>query len=169
MSRIFYVFSLLWGFLLFGQHTVTGIVYGSQQQPLEGAHIHLSDQSVNALKDGTFQFRNVPQGKHKVFVTYVGYLRKDTLVVVTQAQDLVLRLQKDPVVLQEVAVKGNPISNKGLVVEAKVKTVELQRFRQLLLRAPWLIHFWIKAFCAVVKAGRGGGGMRSLSVRMITL
>ena len=127
MSRIFYVISLLWGFLLFGQHTVTGIVYGSQQQPLEGAHIHLSDQSVNAQKDGTFQFRNVPQGKHKVFVTYVGYVRKDTLIVVTQAQDLVLRLQKDPVLLQEVAVKGNPISNKGLVVEAKVKTVELQR------------------------------------------
>jgi iron complex outermembrane receptor protein len=112
---------------VYGQYSVSGTVFGADQKPLEGAHIHLAEKSLTTQQNGQYTFYAVSKGIHRVYVTYIGYVRKDTLVDVQQNMQLNVQLQRESMALDEVVIKGSSHLNKSVVTEVKVKNADLQR------------------------------------------
>jgi len=94
------------------QTSVSGIVHDSlTQQPLPFASVFLANTTLGATtsEQGRFTFPRVPAGTYDLVVSYVGYrLRKQTITVGPQPQELTLRLSPSANRLGEVVVHAHP-------------------------------------------------------------
>jgi len=73
---------------------VTGIVKNDQGNPLAGATIEIKSLGKRAItnNDGEFVLQNVPNGKYLLEITYVGYAKFSTTVIL---KDRLLRIEAD--------------------------------------------------------------------------
>src|ERR671912_1039737 len=78
--RVVLVSFFLGGFAAHGGHLLKGVFTGyltdaRTNEPLTGANVYLSDIKAGATTDarGYFEIRNVPEGKHLVEISHVGF------------------------------------------------------------------------------------------------
>lgn len=112
---------------MYSQNTLNGNVVDEQDQPLSGSHIHVGSKTVTADALGKFTLNNVPNGKTKVFVSYVGYQSLDTIITISSNITLSFILRKRVEVLSEVKVKRKENTFNSSVLEQKVKTEAIER------------------------------------------
>ena len=70
------IFLAIFQLSIFSQQNIfTGYVFGEDDDKLIGATIFLESLGIGSSTDenGSFKISDIPQGKHKVYVTYVGY------------------------------------------------------------------------------------------------
>jgi iron complex outermembrane recepter protein len=104
--RIFILlFILLLETSVYCQYSVQGKVSNEKNQPLENSHIHTTYGNVLSNPMGEFELNNLPKGKLRIFISYVGYKTCDTLISVEASHFLDVQLKPTETSLQEVVVK----------------------------------------------------------------
>ena len=92
------------------KNTLTGIVKGSDGSPLWGAGVMLipGNQSAISGSDGFFQLSDVPAGKYKLRIRYVGFAEavENVTLPVKDNKALVFLLKENENELSEVTVVG---------------------------------------------------------------
>ena len=131
MKLFIFIFFLLPGIMLAQEWEVIGTVLDSESKaPLPYASILLSGTNKGTVSnlDGEFTFK-LGQGKYSLIVRYVGYRSDSIFISVPQTGNILVRLNKQPVLLPEIlitskdpayriireAIKRKKINKKGLV------------------------------------------------------
>lgn len=115
-SLIFYVFLLL-PFLSFAQKNgvISGKITDEAKMSLPGASVRLDKGNRYTVSDniGSFEFLNVPEGKYKVSVVYLGFATVEKEVEVEAGKNTVVNFALKEAVnqIQEVVVVGQ--NSKG--------------------------------------------------------
>jgi len=109
------------------QSILGGTVYTSQNQPLDGAHIHLEDFHATTLPDGTYTLPGIPAGSHRVVVSYIGYKSLDTVIDIYHNRTLNAVLKPISTQLQEVVLTEN-VSAKSTTHEQRLKTEAIDKY-----------------------------------------
>lgn len=106
-----------------GTVTLTGVVLdGTSGARVPGALLALGERGPRTLSDslGAFSLSGVPTGPQRLVVQRFGYVELDVQLTVTTPPDpLELRLDPDPVALEELAVTGGArVALTGVVLDA---------------------------------------------------
>lgn len=108
----------------YSQHSLSGTVTTPQNQPLEGAHIHIAQQQGISSPQGYYEITGISTGSHRLVVSYIGYKEFDTIVNISAGLIVNITLQPEEIVLDAVAVsstqKGSPV-NKEVVNQQYIK------------------------------------------------
>lgn len=108
--------ALLVAFLVSGnlqaQHILSGTITTNRLSPLDGAHIHIDKQVASTNPDGKYVISDLPSGKHRIVVSFVGYQSKDTVITILGETKIDFRLKPDVSNLSEVVVKTESASEK---------------------------------------------------------
>ena len=67
----------------YSQSMLSGKVTDIKNQPLDGAHIHIEQLHAVSSPTGTYEIHNIPDGKHRVVISYIGYAAMDTIITVS--------------------------------------------------------------------------------------
>lgn len=112
----------------FSQNTLSGKIATNKNQPLEGAHIHIDNLHAASLPDGTYRLQQIPNGSHRVVISFIGYKSLDTIVPFYGDRVLDAVLQPEDTQLQEVVIKENTTVSKNTVHEQKLKTETIEKY-----------------------------------------
>ena len=99
------------------QDNTTGELWGKiisyeTDEPLPGANITITGTDLKTIadQDGTFIFKNIPEGIYEIEVSLIGYLktkRVNVKIKPRQTTQLIIRLRSSPIILEkEVRVVG---------------------------------------------------------------
>ena len=117
-------FSVL-GYISQAQHQLTGVIVNENDYPLSGAHIHAVYQNAVSDADGTFTFSNLQTGDIALYISYLGYQGKDTIVSVDKDIHIQIQLLPDSNTLDEVVLqttnKRPEIINKETVSDTYIQ------------------------------------------------
>nr|WP_317630953.1 TonB-dependent receptor [uncultured Flavobacterium sp.] len=105
------------------QNKISGTVRNAKNETLPGAHVHLSNQSLATDPLGNFEFNRISDNTHRLIVSYIGYVTKDTVLNVYENLRINIILQEDKSALQEVVITTNQAkktSNTTNVSQQKV-------------------------------------------------
>lgn len=89
------------------QNNISGTVRNAKNETLPGAHVHLSNQSLATDPLGNFEFNRISDNTHRLIVSYIGYVTKDTVLNVYENLRINIILQEDKSALQEVVITTN--------------------------------------------------------------
>ena len=126
--RFLYLLLVLTGSLCAHAQTISGKVLTSQQQPLDGAHIHIGSRHGISLSDGSYHVHGLSMGTNRVIVSYVGYKALDTLINVQGDIHLDAILRPETTQLDEVVLAGNSSISKNTVHEQRLSTQILEKY-----------------------------------------
>lgn len=106
--------------------TVKGKVFGEDNLPLIGAHIYIPSIERGTVTNGSgeFAFNNIPFGKHRFVVSYVGYETVIQLVDINQ-NILTINFHLKPTNIQTepIVVTGNPYATNSLNTPQDISSV----------------------------------------------
>jgi TonB-dependent receptor len=124
-----------------GSGTLTGKIINNDGEPLPGANVYMEGTAIGAASDieGNYRIKNIPSGKHKVIVSYVGYGKKtiEITIVANKTTDLNVTLQwGSENKLGEVVVTGQlegqaQAINQQLSSDQIVNVVSEQKIKEL--------------------------------------
>ncbi|HSK19292.1 MAG TPA: TonB-dependent receptor [Longimicrobiales bacterium] len=102
--------------------SVTGLVVSAEtQQPLQGVQVAIPTLNVSAVTDerGRFLLTNVPAGPQTLRVTLIGYRQATQEVTIgTTPANVTIRLETDPLLLDELVVVGYGEQRRGDIAGA---------------------------------------------------
>ncbi|TRW22419.1 TonB-dependent receptor [Flavobacterium zepuense] len=111
----------------YSQVTLSGKVATTQNQPLDGAHIHIDNLHAMSLPDGLYSLPGIPAGSHRVVVSYIGYKSLDTVVDIYRNLVLDAVLNPESTQLQEV-VLTETAQAKSTVHEDRLKAETIEKY-----------------------------------------
>ena len=128
-QKLFAVFSLLL-FCTTGwsQNTISGKISDNSQFPLAGSHIHIGQKTVSADASGLYAISDLPSGKAKVYISYLGYRPLDTLIDIRESAIINFTLKQDMAKLEEVTVQQKANSHNQSVLEQKLRTETIEKY-----------------------------------------
>ena len=89
--------------LVYSQNRLSGKITNQKNEPLAGSHIHSGENFATSDPSGTF-FINLPSGKSRLVVSFLGYKTKDTLVDASEISFVNIILKEDAQQMKEVLV-----------------------------------------------------------------
>lgn len=128
MQKTKLLFCLLFFGTIYSQNTITGKIADENNRILEKCHVHISSQSTNSKKDGSFIFNNIPNGPAKVYVTYLGYQSIDTIIEVIGNLQIDFRMKQKTEQLEEVVLKHKENYFNHSVLEQNIKEKVIEKF-----------------------------------------
>ncbi|WP_445456635.1 TonB-dependent receptor [Flavobacterium sp. HNIBRBA15423] len=57
----------------FGQYSINGIITDENNIPLRDTHVHIGNKATTSTVDGNYFLNNIPKGKQKIYISYIGY------------------------------------------------------------------------------------------------
>lgn len=57
----------------FGQYSINGIITDENNIPLRDTHVHIGNKTTTSTVDGNYFLSNIPKGKQKIYISYIGY------------------------------------------------------------------------------------------------
>ncbi|KGO90988.1 TonB-dependent receptor [Flavobacterium subsaxonicum] len=109
------------------QSTLSGKVATTQNQPLDGAHIHIDNLHAMSLPDGSYSLPGISAGSHRVVISYIGYKSLDTVVDIYRNLILDATLKPESTQLQEV-VLTETLQAKSTVHEQRLKAETIDKY-----------------------------------------
>ncbi|RZL41240.1 MAG: TonB-dependent receptor, partial [Pedobacter sp.] len=94
---------------------------------LAGCHIHANSHFAIADTEGNFKL-NLPLGKIRVLLSYVGYKSLDTIIDVNQNTHLNLQLKEDIALLSEVVVKDKSVKTNAISHKNTLKSDKIEKY-----------------------------------------
>ena len=142
--RLFFIFCLVFVLKTINAQvtqTIRGSIIDKQSEsPLIGASVQVVDVQPNpatvADNDGNFEIKNVPTGRHQIYVTYIGY-SSSTIpnVVVNAGKETVLRIvleenvtKLDAIVVSGKVEKSSTLNELATISARQFNVEEVQRF-----------------------------------------
>ena len=127
---IFVVMALSFAMTVAGQHILTvRIVHAETKIPLSAATIRIQsiNRSVTADSTGIASFQNLPAGKFKMIVSYVGFAEKTVGVTVPFTSDVLeVELEAEEGEEEEVIVQSTRTSRTIKNVPTRVEVIEFE-------------------------------------------
>ena len=128
MQKIQLLFCLLFFGTIYSQNTISGKITDENNKTLEKCHVHISSQSINSKKDGSFIFNSIPNGTAKVYITYLGYQSIDTIIEVKGNLQIDFKMKQKTEQLEEVVLKHKDNYFNHSVSEQKIKEKTIEKF-----------------------------------------
>jgi iron complex outermembrane receptor protein len=125
---IFIALSFFVSTLLFSQNTITGTITNADKTSLIGSHVHIGSKTVSSDSNGDFLIRNLPSGKTKIYISFIGYQSIDTVIVLIKDVKLNFEMKQSQNLLQEVVVKGKTMTFNQSVLEQKIKQETIEKY-----------------------------------------
>ncbi|WP_438712340.1 TonB-dependent receptor [Aquimarina muelleri] len=112
-----------------GQNTVSGRITSETGERLAFASVHISDTGIgiNSDEQGGYTIQNIPDGKHKLIISSIGYHNIEK-VIFFQGKPLIVNfvLKEKTSTLDEVVVAGKSQAQKIREIAYKPEVVELE-------------------------------------------
>ncbi|MEI6852764.1 MAG: TonB-dependent receptor, partial [Bacteroidota bacterium] len=117
------------------QNKISGMVTDAQTGSLmKGASVVISEnhQATSSNEEGVFSFKNLPEGKYHLCLSYIGYQTDTVLIAIGKKTDRYLEFRMRPAVLDisSVTISASR-SMKGDKVPASIDVVSKQTIQQL--------------------------------------
>ncbi len=89
------------------------VVDKEDNDPLGGVNLFIEQLKIGATtnSNGEFEFKNLPQGKYSLKVSYIGHKTVVQNIIIPLEEKLIIALEEGSVDLQEIIVTGNPLSS----------------------------------------------------------
>lgn len=117
-----------------GQQTwsLTGQVTDENEKPLPGASVNLFPETTGTATGdrGFFEFRNLPEGKYSIEISYVGYQKYQAQIDLTGNRELNIGLKPRLQTLQEVVITDNYAEQRHREESLNVEIVNDQFLKQ---------------------------------------
>lgn len=113
--------------LVYSQNKVSGKITNERNEPLAGSHIHADQNFTVSNPIGDFSI-DVPTGKNRLVVSYVGYKTVDTLITVGHDIVLNIQLKEDISNLSEIVVKDKNIKTNATSDRKELKITQLEKY-----------------------------------------
>lgn len=110
------------------QNKISGTVTTPQNQPLEGAHIHIEQQQGISAPDGSYKIEKISTGEHRLVISYIGYGVIDTLINVSGNIRFDAILKPAMAQLQEVVVNEKAIMPRNTAPVQKIKAETIAKY-----------------------------------------
>ena len=127
---IFVVMALSFAMTVTGQHILTvRVVHAETKIPLNAATIRIQsiNRSVTADSTGMASFQNLPAGKFKMIVSYVGFAEKTVAVTIPFSSDVLeVELEAEEDEEEEVIVQSTRTSRTIKNVPTRVEVIEFE-------------------------------------------
>lgn len=120
-------FLVMFGFSGYAQYTISGKITNEKNQPLTGSHIHTKYINVASNPIGEFEMKGLPKGELRIFISYLGYATKDTLLDVSSDIYLNVVLKPLATTLDEVTVKQETDKASKTMSEQQIKKESIDR------------------------------------------
>lgn len=129
------IFLMLWASCVFSQNRINGIVTDARTGSLmKGTSVVIPEihVSTSTNDEGVFNFKDLPEGKYHICLSFVGYKPDTTIVSLGKKTDRYLdcRMQPTVVDISSVTISGSR-SVKGEKVPASIDVVSKQTIQQL--------------------------------------
>lgn len=115
------IFSVLFNNFIFALESIETIVKGKviteEKQPLPNAHIYIPSLERGTVTnlDGEFVFNNIPFGKYRFVISYVGYETvTKTIEINKSTEELNFILKQTSIQTEPIVVTGNPYATNPL-------------------------------------------------------
>jgi iron complex outermembrane receptor protein len=139
------------------QTSVRGVVTGPGNQPLPGASIVIK-QTYTGLStgpDGSFEFKNLPPGRHVLMVSFIGFESREIEFDPESTSEIRIDMKPRVVFTEEVLVAANRAGDKTPVAYTNITREKLQE-RNFGQDIPYLLAL-SPSFVATSDAGTGIG------------
>lgn len=110
------------------QNTLSGTVRTLQNQPLDGAHIHIEQLHGVSSPTGYYEVHGLTNGEHRVVISYIGYKSLDTIIDFRQNMILDASLKPESTQLQEVVLNNTQTISKNVTHEQKLKSEVIDHY-----------------------------------------
>lgn len=122
---------VLWGNALLSQNSVKGKITDELESPVTGADIYIEQLHIGTTSDenGNFELRNIPQGSHKLSVSFVGFNTQNIVIDLTSSGiELNISLVPSVFHMDEVIVSApfNKLQSEN-VMKIEYKSIEALR------------------------------------------
>ncbi len=94
------------------QNTVSGTVRTSQNQPLDGAHIHIEQLHGISSPTGYYEIHGLANGEHRLIISYIGFKSLDTVIDIRHNVIVDVLLKTESTQLSEIVLKSESASEK---------------------------------------------------------
>jgi iron complex outermembrane receptor protein len=112
---------------VYSQNKVSGKITNEKNEPLSGSHIHSGSNFTVSNPIGDF-LMDLPTGRNRIIVSFVGYQTFDTLVNVTDDLMLHLTLKQDIAKLAEIVIRDNNVKINATSDRQVLKIAQLERY-----------------------------------------
>jgi len=130
------------------EYTISGFVTTTNDSPIPGASILISDTKTGTQSntEGSFQlvYKGQPKDSITLVVTHVGYIPYKRLLTLTDDIELTIRLEEDVSFLDAIDIEGERQREEVSVIKLKPKTIEafpspFQDFNKILSTLPGVV------------------------------
>src|SRR5690606_36512870 len=104
MKLLFYTLFACISVSGYSQYSLTGTVIDENNKLLQGSHIHSSYANAVTNTQGNFSLSPLPKAEIRLYISFLGYVSKDTLVDLHQNTHIKIRPLPEADTLEEVVI-----------------------------------------------------------------
>lgn len=112
---------------VYSQNRISGKITNEKDEPLAGSHIHTGQHFTISDPIGKFSI-DMPFGKNRIVISYLGYKTIDTLLNVDNDLVLHFRLKEDISNLSEIVINDNKIKTNAISNKKELKIAQLEKY-----------------------------------------
>ncbi|MBK8144238.1 MAG: TonB-dependent receptor [Bacteroidetes bacterium] len=145
MKKLIYLLLLTFSFKIVTAHngTIKGTILDSKQKfPLEYVRIQLDKNGATTTTDleGIFTFSDLEEGNHTLYISILGYMKKEIRVAVKnhETSDLNINLEAEIASLKEVKIVSDQKVNTNAISKIDIATRPINNAQDILRIVPGL-------------------------------
>ncbi|WP_396183863.1 carboxypeptidase-like regulatory domain-containing protein [Flavobacterium sp.] len=134
MKKFNLLILLLFTSISFGQNkfSISGYVEDSKTgEKLYGVNVYTNSKSGNITNEYGFYSFSLEEGKHTIYVSYIGFKTIEKEINVSSNSKVDFKLEEDSSILDEVIVVATKIDNRVKSVEMSVNTLKASTIKKL--------------------------------------
>ena len=134
MKKFNLLILLLFSSISFGQNkfSISGYVEDSKTgEKLYGVNVYTNSKSGNITNEYGFYSFSLEEGKHTIYVSYIGFKTIEKEINVSSNSKVDFKLEEDSSILDEVIVVATKIDNRVKSVEMSVNTLKASTIKKL--------------------------------------
>lgn len=112
---------------VYSQNTVSGKIRNEKNEPLAGAHVHAGQNFAVSDPSGNFSI-DLPFGKNRIVVSYVGYKSADIVQDIDGDVVLNIQLKEDISVLESIEIHDNRLKTNAVSNKQELKINQLEKY-----------------------------------------
>jgi iron complex outermembrane receptor protein len=154
LSTLIYLFICV---SCFSQYTLSGVVVNSEGERLESAVVYIEGTNHLTSTDnkGMYTLNGIPSGTYNLMVTYLGYEKNKSKIVITSNMSYDIAMAGNLYKLNEVEIQANRVGSNGPFTNKNLQKDKIQS-ENLGQDAPYIMQ-WTPSMVVSSDAGNGIG------------
>ena len=110
------------------QHTISGKIICQEQICFPDIHIHIGKKVAESDSSGNYSAKNLPFGRTKINISYIGYTSIDTIVNLNGDLKLDFKLRLNTIHLHEIVIQQLTNSSIKSISEQQLKATIIEKY-----------------------------------------